>query len=195
MLGPDPVTFEVRSFVVVDAGGVVLVDTGTPGSSAAIGRALTVVGAAWADVTDIVLTHRHFDHVGGLAESAELASRANVWAGAQDAAAIPALGGRAVRTLQDGDRVGEVRVFHTPGHTPGHINLLLEAASTLFIGDLIGSRDGALTLGPPAFTADSDLSLLSLRRMADLGPDRILFSHGEEVADPVAAIREHLSST
>ncbi len=74
MAVPDPVTIEVRCFVVVGTGGVVLVDTGPPGTGAAIGEALARVGAAWSDVTDIVLTHRHFDHVRGLAESAELAS-------------------------------------------------------------------------------------------------------------------------
>jgi glyoxylase-like metal-dependent hydrolase (beta-lactamase superfamily II) len=83
MLGPDPVSFEVRCFVVADAGGVVLVDTCTPGSSEAIGGALVNVGAAWSDVTDIVLTHSHFDHAGGLAESTHLASGATIWAGAR----------------------------------------------------------------------------------------------------------------
>ncbi len=89
MAVPDPVSIEVRCFVVVGTGGVVLVDTGPPGTGAAIGEALARVGAAWSDVTDIVLTHRHFDHVRGLAESAELASGATVLAGADDAPEIP----------------------------------------------------------------------------------------------------------
>ena len=51
MLGPDPVSFEVRCFIVAEAGRVVLVDTCTPGSSEAIGGALARLGAAWSDVT------------------------------------------------------------------------------------------------------------------------------------------------
>ena len=192
MLGPEPVSFEVRCFVVADAGGVVLVDTCTPGSSEAIGEALARVGAAWSDVTDIVLTHSHFDHTGGLSESAELASGATVWAGAEDAPEIPTIGGRAVRSLAEGDLVGELRVLHTPGHTPGHVSLLHEASSLLLIGDLVGSMDGALSFGPSAFTADSALSRQSLRRMVDLQTDRVLFSHGGEVSDPCAAIRQLL---
>jgi glyoxylase-like metal-dependent hydrolase (beta-lactamase superfamily II) len=192
MLGPDAVTFDVRCFVVGHDGGVVLVDTCTPGSSEAIGSALARVGAAWADVIDIVLTHRHFDHVGGLAESMELASGANVWAGARDAPEILMSGDRVARSLSEGDRVGDLRVLDTPGHTPGHISLLHEGASLLFIGDLIGSSDGALSLGPAAFTADPDLSMQSLGRMVDLKPDRIMFSHGEEVSDPTSAIRDFL---
>jgi glyoxylase-like metal-dependent hydrolase (beta-lactamase superfamily II) len=83
-------------------------------------------------------------------------------------------------------------VLHTPGHTAGHISLLHEAGSLLFIGDLVGSQGGALTFGPAAFTADPDLSRRSLGRMADLAPERVLFSHGAEVSDPGAAIRDLL---
>jgi glyoxylase-like metal-dependent hydrolase (beta-lactamase superfamily II) len=192
MLGPDPVTIEVRCFVVVGSGGVVLVDTGPPGTGEAIGSAIARVGATWSDVTDIVLTHRHFDHVGGLAESAGLASGAAVWAGADDAQEIPLEGGRAVRPLADGDLVGDLRILHTPGHTPGHLSLLHGAESLLLIGDLIGSTDGALDFGPSAFTADPAVNRQSLRRMVDLQTDRILFSHGDEVPNAGAAIRQLL---
>lgn len=192
MLGPDRVSIEVRCFVVVGTGGVVLVDTGPPGSGEAIGKALARVGAAWSDVTDIVLTHRHFDHTGGLAESAELASGATVWAGADDAPEIPFNGGRAVRPLADGDLVGDLRVLHTPGHTPGHVSLLHEAASLLLIGDIVGSMDGALSFGPPAFTADPARSRQSLQRIVDLQTDRVLFSHGDEVSHPGTEVRRLL---
>jgi len=192
MLGPDPVSFEVRSFVVAGPLGIVLIDTGTPGSNEAIGAALDRLGAGWRDVSDIVLTHRHFDHVGGLAELKEAASWARLWAGAEDAPAIQSDDARAIRSIQEGDRVGDLQVFDTPGHTAGHISLLHGAASVLFIGDLVGSMDGELNLGPPAFTADPELSRQSLRRMVDLEPHRILFSHGDEVADPIAGIRDLL---
>jgi hypothetical protein len=62
MFGPDPVSVEVRCFVLAHGGGVVLVDTGTPARSEAIGGALARVGAAWPDVTDIVLTHTACNH-------------------------------------------------------------------------------------------------------------------------------------
>ena len=140
----------------------------------------------------VPLTHRHFDHTGGLAESTNLASGAAVWAGADDVPEIPFEGRRAIGPLVDGNRVGDLRVLHTPGHTPGHVSLLHEAASLLLIGDLIGSMDGALTFGPPAFTADPALSRRSLERVVGLHSGRILFSHGAEVPDPGTAVAQLL---
>ena len=106
MLGPDPVSIEVRCFIIVGTDRVVLVDAGPPGTGAVIGEALERAGAGWSDVSDIVLTHSHFDHVGGLSEAAGRAAGARIWAGTDDAGAIPVEGGRAVLPLLEGDLVG-----------------------------------------------------------------------------------------
>jgi glyoxylase-like metal-dependent hydrolase (beta-lactamase superfamily II) len=192
VLGPEPVTIEVRCFVVPGANGVVVVDTGIPGTAEAIETALERVGARWSDVTDIVLTHAHFDHVGGLAEAAMRAPQATIRAGALDRPDIRLDGDRAIRPLVEGDRVRDLLVLDTPGHTPGHISLLDEAASLVLIGDLVGSVDGKLLFGPPAFTADAARSRASLRRVAGLGVERLVFSHGAEVSDPNGAVQELL---
>ena len=65
--------FDVRCFLVPHASGVVLVDTGVPGTIERIRAGLDRLGARWADVTDIVLTHKHFDHVASLTEAVALA--------------------------------------------------------------------------------------------------------------------------
>jgi glyoxylase-like metal-dependent hydrolase (beta-lactamase superfamily II) len=118
----------------------VLVDTCTPGCSEAIGRALVNVGAAWANVTDIVLTHSHFDHLGGLAEVSEQAPRATIWAGAQDTPEIPTIDGRVVQAVAEGDRVGELRVMPTPGHTAGSHQLAPRGGLTALHRRLGGKR-------------------------------------------------------
>jgi glyoxylase-like metal-dependent hydrolase (beta-lactamase superfamily II) len=183
VLGPDPVTLDVRCFVVPASNGVMLVDAGLPGSSPAIEATLERIGAAWSDITDIVLTHAHFDHVGGLADVAARTPKATLSAGALDVAMIPVDGHILVKRLGEGDRVGGLLVLDTPGHTPGHISLMDETRSLVIVGDLVGSVDGALSFGPPAFTADAVRSRASLERVARMGVGRLLFGHGPEVPD------------
>jgi glyoxylase-like metal-dependent hydrolase (beta-lactamase superfamily II) len=185
--GPAPVDFDVRCFLVRHADGLVLIDTGLEGVHAVIEPALRQLGAEWGDITDIVLTHNHADHIGGLTDVVARAVRSAVWAGAEDQQAIPY--DRQLRTLGEGDVVRNLRVFETPGHTPGHRSFGLEQAGVLFPGDVIGSMAGSLSRGPAAFTADGQQAERSLRSLAALEYDRMLFSHGDEVPAPFQALR------
>jgi len=188
MLGPDPVTADVHCFLVPHRSGVLLVDTGTPGSETALTAGLAYIGAGWSDVTDVVLTHAHFDHTAGLPQVLALAPAARVWAGADDIPGVDA-GERAVVALKDGDHLRSLTVLTTPGHTPGHLSLLDEAASLLLVGDLVGALDGTLSRAPAVFTADAATADESLRRVARLDVNRVLFSHGGELADGPAALK------
>lgn len=191
--GPTPLDFDVRCFLVAHGSGMVLVDVGTVGSHGAIGAGLARAGAGWDDITDVVLTHRHPDHVGGLAEVIASASRAKVWAGADDQAAIPFDG--ELQSLVEGESVRDLRVLHTPGHTPGHCSFVLDEGSTLFAGDIVGSVEGSLSRGPAPFTADPGAAERSLRRVAELEFTRVLFGHGAEIPEPLGSLRSLLRQT
>lgn len=188
MLGPDPVPSDVRCFLVPHNAGVLLVDTGIPGSEQALGAALSDMGACWADVTDVVLSHCHFDHTGGLPKVLAAAPDALVWAGAADISSIDT-GGPAVSALRDGDRIRTLTVVATPGHTAGHVSLLDEAAALLLVGDLVGVMHGAVTRAPAAFTVDAVTAEDSLRRIAALELSRVLFSHGAERDDGPTVVK------
>ena len=188
MLGPDPVTADVHCFLVPHESGVLLVDTGPPGSQTALTDGLTHIGAGWSDVTDVVLTHAHFDHTAGLPQVLTLAPATRVWAGAEDIPAVDA-GERPVVALKDGDRLRTLTVLTTPGHTPGHLSLLDEAASLLLVGDLVGALDGTLSRAPAVFTANAAAADASLRRVATLDANRVFFSHGGELANGPAALK------
>jgi len=189
MLGPGPVSIDTRCFLVPHAEGVIVIDVGPPGTSQAIEDGLVRLGAGWSDVSEIVLTHSHFDHTGGLAEAIEHASGVSIRTGADDAGTIHDESGVAVMPLQEGERVRHFEVIATPGHTPGHICLLDEANSLLLAGDCVGNDRGSLSFGPPQFTADPAQARASLERIESMRLDRVLFSHGPELDDPNSAIR------
>ncbi|WP_211879569.1 MBL fold metallo-hydrolase [Pseudarthrobacter albicanus] len=189
--GPVELSFDVRCFLVGLPDGLVLIDAGPAGSAGEIGAALERVGAHWSDVTDVVLTHSHPDHVGGLGEVAARTPGARIWAGAPDcphiASPVP------LQPLSDDDRVRDLRVIPTPGHTKGHISLLHEGEGLLFVGDAVGTLSGSMMRAPAQFTADAAEAERSLRRLSELAPARMLFSHGPEVTDPVAELRRLLN--
>ena len=109
------------------------------------------------EVEAIVLTHRHFDHIGAVRELIE-ATHAPLLAHSMDAEALSTSSGtggalfgfdqttpRPDRLLEDGDviEVGRatITVLHTPGHTPGGICLFAQDDSgepaRLFAGDTV----------------------------------------------------------
>ncbi len=97
-------------------------------------------------LTQVVLTHLHWDHVGGLGlipESVRVVVQRAEWQAGHDDAAIERnmllaqdYGGREV-TLVDGDHDllgdGSVELLLTPGHTPGH--------QSVRVGDLVLGAD------------------------------------------------------
>jgi glyoxylase-like metal-dependent hydrolase (beta-lactamase superfamily II) len=197
VLGPAPAEFDVRCFLVPHSTGIVLIDAGPPGSSAQIGAALERIGGGWADVTDVIVTHAHFDHVGGLAEATELSPQAVVWVAPGDLDDVRGFVGPRIQfsALGDGEMVRQLRALSTPGHTPGHTSLFDSEASTLFLGDLAGMRDGRLQRAPDAFTRDSARNDHSIRRVVELRADRVVPSHGDELADPNLALGELLQGS
>jgi len=162
--------------------GVTLIDTGLQADGEPIAAALRGLGAGWSDLSDVILTHGHPDHVGAMATVTALAPSATLWGGRGEVFALP------VRPASDGDTVRGLRIVATPGHTPGHLCLFDEDHGTLFTGDAIGSGSGAFTQGPEGFITDQREAVRSLRRLADLRADRMLLSHGDEMPDPAEAL-------
>ena len=196
----------VNVHLVVGDDGVVLVDTGLPGRSPLIERALVGIRRSLGEVTTILVTHHHPDHVGSLAELRRRTG-ARVIAHAADAPWItghvpPAepvgllakLAGRVIGKVEptkidqlitaDGSEpLPGFTALHTPGHTRGHVSYLLDrSGGILFAGDAAASRGGKVTGPPRPVTADPARAGQSLARLAELEFDHAVFGHGRAVS-------------
>ena len=187
VFGPTPVTLDIRSYLVPHDSGLVLVDTGLNPSGHDLDAALAAAGAGWSDVSDVVVTHGHRDHVGALAHVRESAPGAVVHASPLEGIADAA-------PLTEGDTVGSLRAFATPGHTPGHLSLYDESRGVLLVGDCLGVMDGELVRASARFTADADQAELSLHLLLELRGARMFFSHGPEIDQPWEALDQLLTA-
>ncbi len=122
-------------------------------------------------LTQILITHGHWDHVDGLAALLKTFPVA-VYSYAGN------VGGVATQRLAHGDsvQVGELRgrVVHTPGHTPDGISFLFDGAA--FCGDALFSG----SVGGTSSEADNARQLAAIREHLFSLPDEteIFVGHG-----------------
>jgi hydroxyacylglutathione hydrolase len=170
-----PAEPEIRTFLCrSDNIGVLIRDPAT-GACAAIdvpeaGPVLKALDETGWRLTDILVTHRHGDHVEGI-PAVKQATGARVVAPAKAGDAVPQVD----VTVQDGDtvRVGdlEAHVWETPGHCADHVTYWFARDGIVCAGDTLFTLGcGRVMESPP------ETLYRSLRRFDDLPDTAQVFS-------------------
>ena len=159
-------------------------------------------GIAPEDVRTVVMTHLHFDHTSAMARfpSATFVTTRAEWDAAHArlsilrgyvASHLPAESAMHFVDFSGGDvdlfGDGSVRLISTPGHTPGHLSVLVAAdeGPVLLLGDAVYTLRSLREDILPLITADDDAareSMRSLRAYAEAQPETTLIpTHDAEV--------------
>jgi endoribonuclease LACTB2 len=147
---------------------------------------------------EIILTHLHPDHVGGVGHLlGHLGGRARVAAHRLTAEAL-AGAIRVDRLIEDEEVIklaGEpplaLRALHTPGHARGHLCFYEERTGALLTGDNVVGL-GSVLIDPPE--GDMQDYLRSLERLRALPNLTVLFgAHGPTVGGARAKIEEYIA--
>lgn len=163
-------------------GRVALVDVGSFGIRKTLISQLAAYGLAPRDVTDILLTHSHYDH----SINWTLFSHARIVIGSMELdwsvgepwgeTPVPELYVRelkswaTIETVADGDEVMPgIRAVLAPGHTPGHLIFVLEGSErdVIFTGDAAKNR-AELISGETDMTYDPNVSAASIAKIWNL---------------------------
>ena len=183
----------VSAYVLARDGRAAVVDTGLAGSTPDIADALTAAGVGWGAVGDVIVTHLHPDHAGGLAEVLALAPSATAYAGEADIGGITSP--RPLVAVGNGDEVFGLQIVATPGHTAGHVAVLDPVGGLLVAGDALVGNAGGVGGPNPQFTPDLATAHDSVRKLALLEFETIVFGHGEPIEVGASAQVAALAAT
>jgi glyoxylase-like metal-dependent hydrolase (beta-lactamase superfamily II) len=182
-----------------------LFDTGVSRLAGTILNAVRATGVRPTSIDRIVLTHYDYDHSGSAAQLARELN-APVAIHAADAAllakpsASPGLrrllyhqpvpqvlrweAPEIATTLEEGDTLGDWRVMHTPGHTPGSMSLV--RGDVGIVGDALIFSRGRLHPNVRHLAIDFAAQEKSTKRLANAGLRVVLPGHYAPCTNPDA---------
>lgn len=196
----DAVNLSIQPLLVRDGDRLVLIDAGAGGqmdTQNLLVSSLAAAGFQPGEITDILISHAHGDHIGGLVSAdgnlvfpnAVIRMSAPEWADltatAEQAGAgalVEAITPR-VETFEPGSQItASITAMPLAGHTPGHSGYEIVSGEErlLYIGDAMHSA--ILSVRHPdwvnAWDTDSDAAVGSRVGLLEMGADHSLMIYG-----------------
>jgi glyoxylase-like metal-dependent hydrolase (beta-lactamase superfamily II) len=204
----DPSGQKIERFVyayLIYGQKIYLIDSGVASSEKIILNYLKATARSPQEISRLILTHAHPDHIGAAAaikgiSSCTVAAHATEKAWIEDVdlqakeRPVPgffSLVGGSVKvdqTLQDGDILhleGDLtlQVLHTPGHSPGSLSLWLAEDGALFSGDVVPIA------GDMPIYQDILASVRSIEKLASIPEIKLLLAAWDEPRQDSEAYR------
>lgn len=199
-LPTDTLGLSIQPLLIKMGERTVLIDTGAGGQMGTEGKlqtSLTAAGVQPAQVTDILISHAHGDHVGGLVNAqgglvfanAAIRMTANEWdalkADPTMAALVTAITPKVQTFAANAEVVPGIKAVDIAGHTPGHTGYQITSGTEglLYIGDtmhhsVISVQRPDWTIAFDAETADlAEASRRALLERAAAGNLRLYAVH------------------
>lgn len=168
-----------------------------------VGAQFASAGFDPAEIRHVIVTHLHFDHVGGLVElpNARIVVQSAEWAARNDELLVSAgaynpddiaSGHDRVEIKGDHDLFGDgtITCLLTDGHTAGHqsVRVRTEAGTFVICGDCCYLRRTLLNEHLPPFGVNRERQLAAVRRMARERADgaALIFGHDSEQWETIA---------
>lgn len=192
-----------NSYLIDNDGCLIIIDTGLSGNAVKIINFIKKQGRKPKDLKYIILTHADLDHAGSAKElqkktGAKIAihqAEAKVLSGKEP---IRKLNGIAEAIyvpvshlfkmenikpnieLNDGDKIGYLKVIHCPGHSVGSICILEPKTRSLFSGDaLLCDLLGNIILPVSDFASDPILAKKTAKKIKSMKPKVLYPGHGK----------------
>jgi len=187
--------YSVPVFVIeVNENELIMIDAGLKKDANSILKKIETKWGSLDKIKRIVFTHRHLDHTGGLAQILEAIEseneRANVEIICHEEEEqyfikdLEELKLKPTRTLKHEEYIAKgvkIKAIHNPGHTYGHICLLIEDEKLLILGDTIMYISGVLMPVFKKFHDDYKKYKKSLPKLLDYDWEYAIPSHNRPI--------------